>query len=304
MNWSSYLKGFHQFLVLEKSLSGHSIEAYLNDVDKFYYFVSTELGELTVRKLETAHVEGFLKYIGEIGFTEKSQARMLSGVKAFFKYLLIEDIILEDPTELISGPKLIRKIPDVLSIEEVNDMINSVDLSHPLGHRNKAILEVMYACGLRVSELINLKLSNYFPEEGYLKVLGKNDKERFIPIGDGAINALELYINHDRKALKINVDDKNIIFLNRRGKKISRVMIYNIIKYCAAKAEIQKNISPHTFRHSFATHLVEGGADLRAVQEMLGHSSILTTEIYTHINTTYLRKTMKQFHPSYTSEKL
>ena len=248
--------------------------------------------------MQEEDVTDFLIYISELGLSDKSQARILSGVKAFYKYLMMEDVIDLDPTELITGPKLGKYLPDVLSVEEVDAIIATIDMSDPLGHRNRAMLETLYSSGLRVSELVGLRIGDYHPEEGFIKVLGKNNKERLIPIGSEAIKYIDLYVEHYRKNLKIKKDAEHILFLNRRGGKLTRVMIFHIIKGATAQAGIGKSISPHTFRHSFATHLVEGGADLRAVQEMLGHSSITTTEIYTHVSTDYLRQTIMQYHPA------
>ncbi len=298
MNWGSYFKGFEAYLILEKSLSKNSIAAYDQDLSKLYEYLTLQGVDQTPESISTTQIEQFITYISELGLSEKSQARILSGIKAFYKYLLIEDLIDTDPTELISGPKLTRNLPDVLSIGEIDQILQIVDLSHPQGHRNRAILETLYASGLRVSELIGLKMSNYFPKEGYIKVLGKNNKERLIPIGDEAIKFIGIYLESVRNQSHIDPDSKNILFLNRRGAKLSRVMIFNVIKENVGKAGITKTVSPHTFRHSFATHLVEGGADLRAVQEMLGHASIITTEIYTHVSTDYLRQTILNFHPS------
>jgi integrase/recombinase XerD len=298
MNWTVYLKGFESYLIMEKSLSKNSIIAYQRDIDKLYDYLHSTGFNKQPQFVKAKDIESFLIFISKIGLSEKSHARILSGIKAFYKYLLIEDVIDEDPTELINGPKLTRHLPDVLSIEEMDLILGSVDMSHPQGHRNRAILETLYASGLRVSELTNLKLSNYFPLEGYIKVLGKNSKERLIPIGENAIKFINFYLDHDRANLKIHDEHKNILFLNRRGKQLSRVMVFNIIKKVVNDAGIDKTVSPHTFRHSFATHLVEGGADLRAVQEMLGHASIITTEIYTHVNTEYLRNTIMSYHPS------
>ena len=297
MNWSVYLKGFEAYLIMEKSLSRNSIDAYLRDIDKLSGFLESEGRLKQLDQMGTGDIESFLTFISKIGLSEKSQARILSGIKAFFKYLLVEDILDVDPTELVQGPKLTRYLPDVLSVEEMDKILDAVDMSHPQGHRNRAILETLYASGLRVSELTGLKLSNYFPIEGYIKVLGKNNKERLIPIGQNAIKHIDFYLKHTRSQQKIQAESEHILFLNRRGRKLSRVMVFNIIKKVVSDAGITKTISPHTFRHSFATHLVEGGADLRAVQEMLGHSSIITTEIYTHVNTDYLRRTILDFHP-------
>lgn len=283
---------------MEKSLSKNSIEAYLRDVHKLVEFLEMKGQDLMPEKVKTRHIEDFLSYLSDLGLSEKSSARMLSGIKAFYKYLMMEDAISDDPTDGISGPKLSRYLPDVLSIEEVEAIIAAIDMSEPTGQRNRAMMETLYACGLRVSELVNLRRSHYFPVQGFLRVVGKNNKERLIPIGSSAIKHIDLYLETVRKLLPaINPKDEDILFLNRRGSRLTRVMIFHIIKDLTAKAGILKSVSPHTFRHSFATHLVEMGADLRAVQEMLGHESILTTEIYTHVNAEFLRKTIMDFHP-------
>jgi integrase/recombinase XerD len=298
MDWKSSIKGFKAYLLLEKSMSSHSIEAYLRDVSKLQQFIEMKYPELQILKIQDNHLSEFVIYLHQLGLEAKSQARIISGVRAFFKYLLLEDLIHDDPSELIDSPKLRRTLPDVLSYEEIAAIFSVMDMSQPHAQRNRAMLETLYACGLRVSELITLKISGYFPEEGFIKVIGKNNKERLIPIGDEAVKHIELYLNTERK--HISPSDKtaeDILFLNRRGKGLTRVMIFLIIKQLAEQAGIQKTISPHTFRHSFATHLVEGGADLRAVQEMLGHESILTTEIYTHVDRNYLRETILKYHP-------
>lgn len=298
MVWSPYIKGFEAYLLMEKSLSKNSIEAYLRDVHKLVEFLEMKGQDLMPEKVKTRHIEDFLSYLSDLGLSEKSSARMLSGIKAFYKYLMMEDAISDDPTDGISGPKLSRYLPDVLSIEEVEAIIAAIDMSEPTGQRNRAMMETLYACGLRVSELVNLRRSHYFPDQGFLRVVGKNNKERLIPIGSSAIKHIDLYLETVRKLLPaINPKDEDILFLNRRGSRLTRVMIFHIIKDLTAKAGILKSVSPHTFRHSFATHLVEMGADLRAVQEMLGHESILTTEIYTHVNAEFLRKTIMDFHP-------
>ena len=295
--WDVYRRGFESFLLLEKSLSEATLAAYLLDVDKLFSFFGSE-GIADPKTVDRKDIENFMQSLHEIGLSEKSLSRILSGVKAFYKYLLLEDIIDLDPTALVQGPKVTRSLPDVLSKEEIFHIIESVDLSDPLGHRNKAMIEMLYACGLRVSELVNFSLSGFFPEEEFIRVIGKNDKERLVPISERAIRAIQWYVQHDRNSLpKIKKSDEDIVFLNRRGARLTRVMVFHIIKRYVAEAGIQKVISPHTFRHSFATHLVEAGADLRAVQEMLGHESILTTEIYTHLDRTYLRETILRYHP-------
>jgi integrase/recombinase XerD len=298
MDWNSSIKGFKAFLLLEKSLSEHSIDAYLRDVGKLLEFVLIKKIDQTPDKLTRDDLTSFVYYINDLGLEPKSQARIISGIRAFYKYLIMEDIIDTDPSELLESPKLQRTLPDVLSYEEIDLILSGIDLSEPHSQRNRAMLETLYACGLRVTELITLKLSNYFPEEGFVKVIGKNNKERLVPIGSSAIKHINLYLETDRNHLSnIAKEAHDTLFLNRRGKGLTRVMIFLLIKNYVAKVGIQKTISPHTFRHSFATHLVEGGADLRAVQEMLGHESILTTEIYTHVDRQYLRDTMVKYHP-------
>ena len=298
MSWNVYISGFNAYLLLEKGLSDNSISAYLNDVNKLYSWASDHIPDKSPLELEYEDLASFVGWINQLGLGKKSQARIISGIRAFYKYLLLEDLISDDPTELMEGPRLRRKIPDVLSQQEVDQIISSIDLSHPQGHRNRAIIETLYACGLRVSELVNLKLSQYFPDLGLVRVIGKNDKERIIPIGESAIQFIDYYVQHDRSQLpKIAAGHEDFIFLNRRGKQLSRVMIFLFIKDVINQAGIEKKVSPHTFRHSFATHLVERGADLKAVQDMLGHESIMTTEIYTHLDTQYLRETILNFHP-------
>ena len=298
MDWHSTLKGFQAYLLLEKSLSAHSIEAYIRDAEKLMEYVIISKIDLTPDKLTTDHLTSFIYYINDLGLEPKSQARIISGIRAFYKYMMMEDIIENDPSSLLEGPKLQRALPDVLSYEEIDHMIGSIDMSLPHSQRNRAMLETLYACGLRVSELITLKISNFFPDQGFVKVLGKNNKERLIPIGTSAIKHILLYLDTERKILPVIVKNhEDTLFLNRRGKGLTRVMVFTLIKQYATQAGIRKSVSPHTFRHSFATHLVEGGADLRAVQEMLGHESILTTEIYTHLDRNYLRETMIKYHP-------
>lgn len=297
--WESFTKGFRAFLQLEKSLSDHSVEAYLQDVNKFISFLRLRELKISPSEVNASHIKDFLKEIGELGIASSTQARILSGLKSFFGYCIIEDIIITDPTLLIEAPKLKRALPDILDYSEIELLISQNDLSTPEGLRNKAILETMYSCGLRVSELTGLKISNYFPEIGFVRVTGKGNKERLVPIGEMAVKHIGIYLNHVRNKLVPKPGSEDIIFLNRRGGQLSRVMIFLLIRELADKAGIKKNISPHTFRHSFATHLIEGGADLRAVQEMLGHESITTTEIYTHLDREFLRTTLKAFHPAF-----
>ena len=298
MDWDSSLNGFISYLTLEKGLSGHSIEAYERDVRRMAMFMHRDLNISSPTTVKSLHIEQFLHALNDVEISRRSQARMLSGMKSFYQYLMLEDMITVDPTELVQGPKLDQYLPEVLSYEEILRMLESIDRSTLQGTRNVAIIETLYACGLRVSELTSLRISYIYPDLQMIRVIGKNNKERLIPIGESALQQIHFYIEGDRnRMMNIDPKSKDILFLNRRGKHLSRVMIFNIIKEAAANAGITKTISPHSLRHSFATHLVEGGADLRAVQEMLGHASITTTEIYTHLNADYLRDTMNQFHP-------
>lgn len=297
MDWNSAKKSFKSYLQLERSLSVNSIGAYIHDIDKLAQYIDANNQKTSPIAVTSKDIKDFLVWINELGMTASSQSRILSGIKAFYKFLNLEDIISIDPAALVEAPKIGRKLPDTLSIEEINILIDAIDLSKPEGARNKAMMETLYACGLRVSELINLKISNLQLNIDFLKVTGKGDKERYVPIGPQAKKMIEIYRNEIRNHLTIKKGQEDYLFLNRRGSKLSRVMVFNIIKALAIKAGIHKTISPHTFRHSFATHLVEGGADLRAVQEMLGHESITTTEIYTHLDRSYLRETIVAFHP-------
>ena len=297
--WEAYKKGYKAFLQLEKSLSDNSVEAYLHDIEKLTSWIQQTDQLKTPQQIDLKDLENFIKWISELGMTAGSQARIISGLRSFFKYCLQEQIITTSPATLLESPKLKRSLPDVLSFEEISSMIHAIDLSKSEGGRNKAILETLYSCGLRVSEAVNLRISCLHLDLGFIKVIGKGDKERLIPIGTDAAKYIEIYRNDCRVHIPIKPGNEDILFLNRRGGKLSRVMIFLIIKELARLADIQKIISPHTFRHSFATHLVEGGADLRAVQEMLGHESITTTEIYTHINREYLRDTLDRFHPAF-----
>ena len=298
MNWVSSIKGFKNYLQLERSLSANSIAAYLRDVEKFIQYLELKGIDVNPEKVEQQQVEDFLQWVSAIGLNARSQARILSGLKAFYKYLLMEDVIDIAPTELLESPKIGRKLPEVLSIEEINEIIGAIDLSKAEGERNKAMLETLYSCGLRVSELISLKLSGLLLDEGFIRVIGKGDKERITPIGSVAIKHINTYIESKRNHMtNIEKESEDVLFLNRRGKQLTRVMIFTIIKNLTEQTGITKTVSPHTFRHSFATHLVEGGADLRAIQEMLGHESITTTEIYTHLDREYLRQAILDFHP-------
>jgi integrase/recombinase XerD len=297
MNWKESKKGYETFLRLEKSLSQNSVSAYVNDIHKLIYFVEENYPDLSPENIKLVQLRKFVEWMNEKGVSPRTQARTISGVKSFYKYLLIEEVVENDPTTLLESPKIGRKLPDVLTDEEINRLIDSVDLVKPEGLRNKAILETLYSCGLRVSELVNLRLSNLHFEQEFLKIAGKGEKERLVPISKRAIEDIRKYMVGYRRKLKIDKSSENILFLNRRGKKLSRVMIFTIIKNLAAKIKLEKSISPHTFRHSFASALVKGGADLRAVQEMLGHESILTTEIYTHLDKEFLKETVNKFHP-------
>jgi integrase/recombinase XerD len=297
--WEPYKKGFKAYLQLERSLSDNSVEAYLRDVEKLVEFLQATNNGKAPQDIDLNDLQKFLKWVGELGMTAASQARMISGIRGFYKYCLIENIVAVDPSSLLEAPKLKRALPDVLSFEEIEDIIGQIDLSRPDGGRNKAIIETMYSCGLRVSEVVNLKISCLYLDVGFIRVIGKGDKERLVPIGGEAIKYIKIYKDNIRPHQPLQNGFGDILFLNKNGKGLSRVMIFYIIKELARKAGIAKNISPHTFRHSFATHLVEGGADLRAVQQMLGHESITTTEIYTHLDRDYLRSTLHQFHPAF-----
>ena len=295
MSWESSIKGFKSYLQIERSLSDNSVQAYIRDIKKFAnYAIPLKLNEL---KIQRENISDFLAELKDDGIAARSQSRIISGIKAFYRYLIIEDYIKYNPTELIESPKVGFKLPDTLSLIEIDKLISAVDLSNKQGERNRAILETLYSCGLRVSELTNLKLSNIYFNEGYLKVIGKGDKERLAPIGGRALKYLTTYINEVRNHQTIKKGQEDFVFLNNRGAGLTRVMIFLIIQKLAAEIGLKKKISPHTFRHSFATHLIEGGADLRAVQEMLGHESITTTEIYTHLDKDYLRSNIIQFHP-------
>jgi len=325
MNWKTALSGFKAYLLLERSLSANTLDAYLRDVQRLVQYLEIHGLNTPPLAVQPTDLEKFVLYINALGLEATSQARLISGLRAFYKYLLVEDMLDEDPTELLESPRLRRKMPEVLSIAEIQAMLEAIDLSEPQGHRNRAMFEVLYACGLRVSELVNLRLTNLFLDVGFVKVTGKGDKERLVPIGGEAVKHLRIYldertkqgniqpghenngkskvngqrstVNGQRSKVSIQAGHENFVFLNRRGQQLSRVMVFLIVKEIAAAAGITKNISPHTFRHSFATHLVEGGADLKAVQDMLGHESITTTEIYTHLDTEYLKETIYLFHP-------
>jgi len=297
--WESYKKGFKAYLQLEKSLSDNSVDAYLRDIEKLTEHLYEMKNLKAPSDVQLKDLEKFLKWIVELGMTASSQARIISGIRAFYRYLALENIIAKDPTILLEAPKLKRTLPDVLSFEEIEMIISQIDLSKPEGGRNKAIVETMYSCGLRVSEVVNLKISHLYLDVGFIRVIGKGDKERLVPVGRSAVKYINIYKNKIRVHVVPAPGSEDVLFLNKRGSKLSRVMIFLIIKELVKKAGIKKTISPHTFRHSFATHLVEGGADLRAVQEMLGHESISTTEIYTHLDREFLRTTLEKYHPAF-----
>lgn len=295
--WNNYQKGFKAYLQLEKSLSGNSVDAYLHDVEKLGQFFDAKNISPNVADVRLEDLQEFLMWVNELGMADRTQARIISGLKAFFKYLVMENVITADPAELLEMPRLTRKIPEVLTEAEIITLLDAIDRSTPEGERNRAMLETLYGSGLRVSELVTLKISDYFPNDGFVKVVGKGDKQRLVPVGNMAIKHINLYLKDIRVHIPIKKGADDIMFLNRRGAGLTRVMVFTIIKQLVAQVGIKKKISPHSFRHSFATHLVERGVDLRAVQEMLGHESITTTEIYTHISREYLRKSIMQHHP-------
>lgn len=297
--WEPYKKGFKSWLQLEKSLSENSVQAYMRDIELLTQFLSETKTSKSPAGVKLKDLQQFVKSITELGMSASSQARIISGLRSFYKYCLLEQISKTDPTALLEAPKLKRSLPDTLSFQEIENMISKIDLSSPEGGRNKAILETMYSCGLRVTEVTELKISQLYLDLGFIRVRGKGDKERLVPIGNSASKYISIYKKNIRPQVDVKKGNEDILFLNRRGTKLSRVMIFYIIKDLALKAGIKKTVSPHTFRHSFATHLIEGGADLRAVQEMLGHASIITTEIYTHLDREFLRKTLEQFHPGF-----
>jgi integrase/recombinase XerD len=297
--WESYKKGFKAWLQLEKSLAENSVEAYLRDIDKLTDYLQATQKLVTPQELELKDLEKFVQWVSELGMTVTSQSRIISGLRSFYAYCYMEQIVTVNPTALLETPKQKRILPDTLSFDEIESIIAQIDFSKPEGGRNKAILETLYSCGLRVSELVNLRISCLHMDIGFVRVIGKGDKERLVPIGSDAIKYINIYRNDIRVHTSIKPGQEDFLFLNRRGSKLTRVMIFLMLKDLAKKAGIVKSISPHTFRHSFATHLVEGGADLRAVQEMLGHESITTTEIYTHLDREYLRNTLHQFHPAF-----
>ena len=297
MHWDTEIESFKEYLKLEKNLTSNSIHAYETDLKKLVAFLEEKGYTISPEDIKLSHLKELMAWVTEKGISPRTQARIISGIKSFYKFLMIEEKVDRDPTALLSTPKIGRKLPQILSVEEIDAIINSIDTRKSEGQRNKAILETLYSCGLRVTELIDLKISNLFFENGNIRIVGKNNRERTVPISTKAIKEINLYLSEYRRTLKISKVDEDILFLNRRGKKLSRVMIFTIIKNITKKAGIQKSISPHTFRHSFATHLLKGGANLRDIQEMLGHTSIITTEIYTHIDDEYLKETINTFHP-------
>jgi integrase/recombinase XerD len=302
--WAAEKKGFKAWLQLEKSLSDHSVEAYGRDIEKLTQFIDFQQTHSVPENIRLNDLQAFLKWIGGLGMTASSQSRIVSGIRSFFKYCLQENLIKQDPSLLLETPKLQRLLPDFLSVDEINRIIQAIDLSKPEGERNRAILETMYSCGLRVSELVNLRISSLYPELGFIRVIGKGDKERLVPIGNTALKFIGIYRSQVRVHAHIKKGSEDILFLNRRGAGLSRQLIFILLRELVREAGIKKSVSPHTFRHSFATHLVEGGADLRAVQEMLGHESITTTEIYTHLDRAYLRETLQKFHPAFQTPKV
>lgn len=295
MHWDRYIKDFVSYLKIEKGLAENSWLAYQQDIVKLKSY--SESLQKDAEDLKSDDLKNFIAVLYDLGLSARSQARIISGIKQFYAFLLMENIIKEDPSEFLDQPKLGRKLPEVLSMNEIDLLISAIDVSKAEGHRNRAILETLYSCGIRVSELVNLRLSDLYFEEGFIRVIGKGNKERLVPSSLNVEKEIRLYLDHHRLHLNIHKADENIVFLNRRGSKLTRVMIFTIIKQLAEQVGIQKRISPHTFRHSFATHLLEGGANLRAIQEMLGHESITTTEIYTHLNLGFIREAILNFHP-------
>ncbi len=297
MSWEIYIKQFKNYLKLERSLAANSVEAYLRDVTKLKEFFEIKNETRTPLQVTQTDLENFMEFIGELGMSAYSQARMLSGLKSFYRFLLFEQVIDRDPTELMEAPKLGRKLPDTLEFHEIEELLAAIDLSTPQGARNRAMLETLYSSGLRVSELTDLKISNIYDDIGFLRIIGKGNKERLVPIGREALKFIKIFKNEVRVHISVHHGHEDFLFVNQRGKKITRVMVFLVIKDLAKKIGLKKAVSPHTFRHSFATHLIEGGADLRAVQEMLGHESITTTEIYTHLDRDYLRQVILDYHP-------
>ena len=294
--WLLHKKGFKYYLQMERSLSENSVEAYLDDINKLEKYIWNTFS-ISPKQIQLSHLKTFLKELNDIGLGANSQARIISGIRSFFNYLSLENEINHDPSLLLDFPKTVRKLPETLAVQEIDDIMKQIDYSQKEGHRNRAMLETLYGCGLRVSELVNMKISDLHFNEDYIIIIGKGDKQRMIPIGEYAKKFITIYLNEIRPVIPVTKANSDTLFLNRRGGKLSRVMVFLIIKELAQKAGIKKTISPHTFRHSFATHLLEGGADLRAIQEMLGHQSITTTEIYTHVDNHYLRENIISYHP-------
>lgn len=299
MDWISAIRGFKAYLKLEKGLSENSIQAYSRDISKLAQFLKEQEIAVNPMEIHSDHLNDFIIFLGKLEISPRSQARIISGLKAFYRYLLLEDMIENDPTEFLESPKIPRTLPTVLTVEEIDKILDAIDMSKEAGHRNRAMIETLYGCGLRVTELLELKISGLYLDIGFIKVIGKGDKERIVPINQSAAKAIKIYTESVRKRQIIQEGMEDFLFLNRRGKPLSRVMVFMLVKELAKEAGLSKNVSPHTFRHSFATHLYEGGADLRAIQDMLGHESITTTEIYSKVNQQYLRDTMIQFHPRF-----
>lgn len=297
MSWDDHIKHFEHYLKLEKSLADNSVLAYLQDIVKLKQFIEIYNAKITPPEVSSKDLAAFVHYLNEFDISPHTQARIISGLKAFYRYMLYEELIQNDPTNLLEAPKLGRKLPDTLAYHEIIQIIDAIDLSKPEGARNKAMLETLYSSGLRVSELTNLKLGHIYADIGFLKILGKGNKERLVPIGRDALKYIRIYVEEVRCHMDIKPGFDQHVFLNNRGRSLTRVMVFTIIKRLTEKAGIRKKVSPHTFRHSFATHLIEGGADLRAVQQMLGHESITTTEIYTHLDNDYLKQVVIDFHP-------
>jgi integrase/recombinase XerD len=297
MKWESAISRFKNYLRIERSMSGNTVTAYLNDLSKLQQFAENEKNGLAPDAIELDHLQQFITFLNDLTVSARTQARIISGVKTFYRYLLTEELVEKDPTELLEAPKLTRSLPDVLSVDEVEQLLHTIDMSTAEGTRNRAMLETLYSCGLRVSELINLRISGLHLDVGFIKILGKGNKERLVPIGEEASKQIHYYRKYVRVHLTIQNGHEDILFLNRRGKQLTRVMVFTVLKNLARDAGFRKKVSPHTLRHSFATHLVEGGADLRAIQEMLGHESITTTEIYAHLDNEYLRDTILHYHP-------
>jgi len=298
MTWNSYINGYKAFLKLERNMSSNTIENYIRDVNKLHeYFTQITVSSKSLEQIKLEDLQSFLAWINDLGLGARSQARLISGIKSFFSYLVLENIISTNPSELLETPRIGRKLPDTLSVEEIDLLVKEIDRSKPEGERNLAIIETLYGSGVRVSELINIRLSEIYWKDEFIRIIGKGDKQRFVPVSSVALKHIKIYVNEIRSHLKIKEGAEDFLFLNRRGAPLTRVMIFTIVKQLAQKANLNKNISPHTFRHSFATHLIEGGADLRAVQDLLGHESIATTEIYTHLDRTYLRQMILDYHP-------